>query len=129
MWSRLLVLVCLECLIVDETPQDFLDMIYKHSGGLSKEAQSNFLGLCRRLDTLFSACEENRMCSLIDAEQSYYQKGIHILSLYFMARHNKTSPKIYNTYQMYLTMSHDIIMEHIDLANKHNFHLGAKVST
>jgi len=63
----------------------------------------------------------------IDAEESWIQNSIDELSYEMMAKFNKETAIIYNTYQMYRTdMLENLILAH-KKSNDHNYFLGVKL--
>ena len=68
---------------------------------------------------------------LIDAEQSWIQPAIHIMSLKLQQTYNdvdkKDHPIIFNTYQCYLKGVLDHLESDISRANRSGYHFGAKL--
>jgi Proline dehydrogenase len=68
---------------------------------------------------------------LIDAEQSWFQPAIDVISIglqqTFNASNDTTQPVIFNTYQCYLKDSLDRIKEDLARSKRRGYHFGAKL--
>ena len=62
--------------------------------------------LRRRLLCIVSMANELSVRVMIDAEQTFYQMAIDHLTREFQRKFNKKHPIVYNTYQCYLTITH-----------------------
>ncbi|HLT08640.1 MAG TPA: proline dehydrogenase family protein [Cyclobacteriaceae bacterium] len=68
---------------------------------LSAKEQSSFERTKARVDRLFEAAYEAKVKILVDGEESWFQDVIDDLAEEGMARYNKETAIVYNTYQMY----------------------------
>ncbi|KAJ2897428.1 Proline dehydrogenase [Zalerion maritima] len=85
--------------------------------------------LAAALDAICSFAASRRIRLMFDAEQFSLQRGIDDWVLQMMRRYNTNleTPIIYNTYQCYLKSTPETISEHLALAQKEGFTLGAKL--
>jgi proline dehydrogenase len=67
---------------------------------------------------------------MIDAEQSYFQPAIDYVAMRFSKdynKFNKNGPIIYNTYQMYLKVSTERLIQNYNLSRREQFVFAAKL--
>ncbi|KAK2152477.1 hypothetical protein LSH36_327g01008 [Paralvinella palmiformis] len=81
----------------------------------------------QELDRLGQLASDLDVSLIIDAEQSYLQKGIEVLAIDMMRKYNSHRPVIHNSYQCYLKNMHDVVVRDLELANREGFYLGLKV--
>eukprot|EP01129_Flabellula_baltica_P010507 TRINITY_DN4448_c0_g1_i3.p1 TRINITY_DN4448_c0_g1~~TRINITY_DN4448_c0_g1_i3.p1 ORF type:complete len:413 (-),score=78.67 TRINITY_DN4448_c0_g1_i3:202-1440(-) len=117
--------VDLDALMKADTNEQFVEVL-NQAEALSEEAKQLILELLQRTDHIYTKTVESKIRILIDAEQSYYQPAIHLLSLFSFKRYNQEFPWLYNTYQFYLKVTLDIARSHLKLAEKYNFQPGFK---
>lgn len=91
------------------------------------EMETMLLPFVRRLERLGEAVHQHDHAVLVDAEQSYFQEAIHFAAKCLMTRYNKTQPRFYNTYQMYLKAAPAKLQEDINYAQENNLIIGAKL--
>jgi len=111
--------------LADQPNESLIEYINKTSK-LSSQTERELEFLLRNIDILCKASYENGVRLLIDAEQTYYQRMIDMIAVYFIARYNKKDPVVYNTYQFYLKKTPNVLKEHINLALEKKIFLGAK---
>jgi len=80
-----------------------------------------------RLSTICEAAQKAKIRLLIDAEQTFRQPAIDYLALYLSRKFNKTEPLVFNTYQMYLKNTKNVLQDHLATAFQEDFFLACKV--
>jgi len=94
---------------------------------LTPEEKQELAELMTRVDSICSESYKNQVSVLFDAEQTYYQPAIDYLAIHFSQKYNKTTPIIYNTYQMYLRDGPKRLQVDVDNAKKEGYVLGVKL--
>jgi len=85
------------------------------------------LELVHRYSAIFEKAAARGVCVNNDAEQSYLQDGIDVITLDLMRIYNKTRPVVLQTYQCYRTRTLDLLKRDLNMAKREQFCLGAKV--
>lgn len=80
-----------------------------------------------RLSRLAELAEDLGVSLMIDAEHSYFQLAIDRIVLQMQRKHNRSVPRIYNTFQCYLTAARPKAAEHMAHADREGWHFAAKV--
>ncbi len=80
-----------------------------------------------RFDVICRTAHEHKVKLMIDAEESWIQKGIDRLAQEMMQRYNQQEAIVYNTYQMYLKSSLTRLQKDFQEAEEHNYFFGAKL--
>ena len=94
---------------------------------LSAEEVAAFDRVKRRVDRICGRAHRYGVPILIDAEETWIQLPIDQMADDMMARYNKTSAIVYNTYQMYLTDSFDNLIHDHHQALMSGYFIGAKL--
>jgi hypothetical protein len=80
------------------------------------------------LNEILEACTKQNVRIIVDAETQYFQKGIDDVAIDLMSKFNRNGTAvIYNTYQAYLKITTDNILNHMERASKEGFTFGLKV--
>jgi len=80
-----------------------------------------------RIDAICREASAQQIMVLIDAEESWIQRPVDALADAVMERYNKSSPIIYNTFQMYRHDRLDFLKESEAQASARGYILGAKL--
>ena len=92
---------------------------------LSLDLKLHFDNGLLRLRTICESARAERICLLLDAEESIRQPGLEFifreLAVIFNHRSNNYPPVIYNTYQAYLLRTEAVIDRDIQHANDNNY--------
>jgi len=80
-----------------------------------------------RIDVLCNAAAEAELPLLFDAEESWIQDAIDIITIQMMQKHNQTKAIIYNTLQMYRCDRIDFFNKCIKTAREQHYCLGFKI--
>nr|AGT02411.1 proline dehydrogenase [Strigomonas culicis] len=80
-----------------------------------------------RLHLIASTAQRLDVRVMIDAEQSFYQLAIDVLTLHLQMEFNREAAIVYNTYQCYLTYAEDRIAADLLRAEKLGFQWGGKI--
>ncbi|VUC37515.1 unnamed protein product [Clonostachys rosea] len=80
------------------------------------------------LDDVCQEAVERDASILIDAEQHFVQKGIDRIAFILMRKYNRGEKAVvYNTYQAYLKMTPQVLLEHLLQAQDENITIGVKL--
>ena len=80
-----------------------------------------------RVDKICAKAHRHKIPVLVDAEETWIQDPIDALADEMMAKYNKETAIVFNTYQLYRTASFRNLQEAFHAAVKQNYYLGAKV--
>ncbi|KAL7870065.1 hypothetical protein AOLI_G00140530 [Acnodon oligacanthus] len=94
--------------------------------GLSDSENTHFLCGLRRLDQIGEA-SINKVRILVDAEYTYMNPALSLITMAMMKKFNQDDAWIWNTYQCYLKESRDLLLEAIRLSKEQSFCLGVKL--
>jgi proline dehydrogenase len=83
--------------------------------------------LLNRMDQICKACHTKHVKLLVDAEETYYQPAIDMVTLCMIRKYNKLRPLIFNTYQMYLRGAPRRLAVDINTAKKEGYYMGVKL--
>ncbi|XP_060951129.1 hydroxyproline dehydrogenase [Limanda limanda] len=94
--------------------------------GLDESEVAHFLCGLRRLNKI---AEEsvNKVRVLVDAEYTYMNPALSLVTMAMMKKFNKDSAWIWNTYQCYLKESRSLLLEALSLSQSEGFCLGVKL--
>ena len=81
----------------------------------------------RRLHHLAELAESLDVRLMFDAEHTYFQPAIHNMVLNLQRKHNVEKPRIFNTFQCYLTRAPQEIQEHIERSEREQWHFACKL--
>lgn len=81
----------------------------------------------QRIDTICATAAKNKICILIDAEETWIQKPIDELANRMMELYNKDTCYIFNTYQHYCTHRLDDMKKDYAQALEKGYHFGCKI--
>ena len=78
---------------------------------LSDDELTKFNNACRRMNAIASEAAKLSVRVLVDAEHTWYQRGIDVLAMDLMLKYNGTSgnPVIYNTMQVYFSLPRTLV--------------------
>ncbi len=94
---------------------------------LTKEEAEEFERVKQRVNKICSEAYSNNKPVFIDAEESWIQVAIDDLANENMARYNKDSAIVYNTFQMYRKDRLDYLDKSVAMGKTHSYHVGAKL--
>ncbi|CAH1801476.1 unnamed protein product [Owenia fusiformis] len=80
-----------------------------------------------RLAQVGKLAVEKKVRVLVDAEYTYLNPGMSLVTLAMMVLYNKQTPWIWNTYQCYLKGALSSIRAELDVTKRHNVCFGAKI--
>ncbi|XP_077996527.1 hydroxyproline dehydrogenase-like [Glandiceps talaboti] len=81
----------------------------------------------QRLDRIAQYSVDNKTKMLIDAEYTYLNPAMTLLTLAMMYKYNRTEPYIWNTYQNYLKAANTNLTRDVGMAQKLGFGFGVKL--
>jgi proline dehydrogenase len=94
---------------------------------LSESEQIKYENLKNRFDSLCKAAFEKKTKILVDAEESWFQDEIDIMTYQAMEKYNQDECIVYNTYQMYRHDMLNNLKKAHQLALEKGYLLGAKL--
>lgn len=94
---------------------------------LTTDEKLQYKELCERLDKICQAAAEKEVAVFVDAEETWMQDTIDLLTIEMMEKYNKTRVYIYNTYQMYRHDRLAALKSDFEIAKEKGYILGAKI--
>ncbi|KAF7204488.1 hydroxyproline dehydrogenase isoform X1 [Nothobranchius furzeri] len=94
--------------------------------GLKENEAAHFLCGLQRLNTIAEA-SVNKVRVLVDAEYTYINPALSLVTMAMMMKFNKDGAWIWNTYQCYLKESRSLLLEALRLSETEGFCLGVKL--
>ncbi|XP_029384067.1 hydroxyproline dehydrogenase [Echeneis naucrates] len=94
--------------------------------GLDDSEAAHFLCGLHRLNKIAEA-SVNKVRVLVDAEYTYMNPALSLVTMAMMKKFNKDGAWIWNTYQCYLKESRSLLLEALSLAKNEGFSLGVKL--
>lgn len=94
--------------------------------GLDDSENAHLLCGLRRLDKIAEA-SVNKVRVLVDAEYTYMNPALSLVTMAMMKKYNQDGAWIWNTYQCYLKESRSLLLEALALSQKEGFCLGVKL--
>jgi proline dehydrogenase len=107
-------------------PSELLEKIQR-GDALTVEERQSFERVQRRFDTICGRAFEAAIPVLIDAEHSWTQDPVDALAYEMMAKYNRERAIVFNTFQLYRTISLPNLKSALSDAATHGFRLGAKL--
>eukprot|EP01061_Rhynchopus_euleeides_P027952 TRINITY_DN4546_c0_g3_i1.p1 TRINITY_DN4546_c0_g3~~TRINITY_DN4546_c0_g3_i1.p1 ORF type:complete len:657 (+),score=221.04 TRINITY_DN4546_c0_g3_i1:35-1972(+) len=101
-----------------------------HSGALPllDEVESKLLSnMVRRINSIAALAVAEQVNVMIDAEQTYMQVAIDHFATMLQRIYNKEHPRIYNTYQCYLTYSKMRILNDLERSKREGWKFAGKL--
>lgn len=118
--------------IIAQQPYD-LDLVVRAMDGepvsfpgLDESEVAHFLCGLQRLNKIAEA-SVNKVRVLVDAEYTYMNPALSLVTMAMMKKFNKDGAWIWNTYQCYLKESRSLVSEALSLSKKEGFCLGVKL--
>ncbi|XP_053197396.1 hydroxyproline dehydrogenase [Scomber japonicus] len=94
--------------------------------GLDESEAAHFLCGLQRLNRIAEA-SVNKVRVLVDAEYTYMNPALSLVTMAMMKKFNKDGAWIWNTYQCYLKESRSLLLEALRLSKTEGFCLGVKL--
>jgi proline dehydrogenase len=94
---------------------------------LTPTEEKAFARAYARMDTICQRAHQHKVALFVDAEESWFQETIDNLTYEMMAKYNRESAIIYNTYQLYRHDRLDVLKRDYQNAVEDNYYLGAKL--
>ncbi|KAM7381661.1 hypothetical protein PAMA_012485 [Pampus argenteus] len=94
--------------------------------GLGESEAAHFLCGLQRLNKIAEA-SVNKVRVLVDAEYTYMNPALSLVTMAMMKKFNKDGVWIWNTYQCYLKESRSLLLEALHLSKNEGFCLGVKL--
>ncbi|KAM8876555.1 hydroxyproline dehydrogenase isoform 1-T1 [Synchiropus picturatus] len=94
--------------------------------GLTESENRHFHCSLQRLNKI-SEASVNKVRVLVDAEYTYMNPALSLVTMAMMKKFNKEGPWIWNTYQCYLKESRSLLLQALQLSRNEGFCLGVKL--
>ncbi len=94
---------------------------------LTKEETEEYERVKQRVNKICKEAHDNNKPIFIDAEESWIQQAIDDLANENMARYNKNSAIVYNTFQLYRKDRLEYLKKSVEMAKTNGCHIGAKL--
>jgi proline dehydrogenase len=112
---------------VDENPGSLMKRYEQAVVSLSSEEKAEWQRVQERLDLICKIAVQKNVGVFIDAEETWIQDPVDVLSFLMMDKHNRQKAIIYNTYQLYRHDRLAFLKDSYEAAEKRDFILGAKL--
>ncbi|MBX3252802.1 MAG: proline dehydrogenase family protein [Chitinophagaceae bacterium] len=99
----------------------------KAIGTLSPEEKKEWERVQARMDTICKRAAEKNTGVLVDAEETWIQDPVDVLTILMMERYNTVKPVVYNTVQLYRHDRLAFLKDSLEAAELRNFILGTKL--
>ncbi|MBN8858616.1 MAG: proline dehydrogenase family protein [Sphingobacteriales bacterium] len=101
---------------------------YAHAvEALSEAEKKEWERVQQRMEKICADAAEKNVGVLVDAEETWIQDPIDVLTILMMEKFNKTRPVVYNTVQLYRADRLRFLKDSLEAAVLRNFILGAKL--
>jgi proline dehydrogenase len=94
---------------------------------LTKEETEEYERVKNRVNQICKEAHDNNKPIFIDAEESWIQQAIDDLANENMARYNKNSAIVYNTFQLYRKDRLSYLKQSFEMGKANGYHVGAKL--
>lgn len=112
---------------VDEAAGSLMKRFQQALDGLTSEERAEWSRVENRLQTICSLASEKNVGVLIDAEETWIQDPVDVLTIQMMDRFNKGKAIVYNTAQLYRHDRLAFVKDSIEAAQQRGFILGIKL--
>lgn len=94
---------------------------------LSEEEKKEWERVQQRMEKICADAAAKNVGVLVDAEETWIQDPVDVLTILMMEKFNKTKPVVYNTLQLYREDRLKFLKDSLEAAELKNFILGAKL--
>lgn len=94
---------------------------------LTKEETEEYERVKQRVNKICKEAHDNNKPIFIDAEESWIQQAIDDLANENMARYNKNSAIVYNTFQLYRKDRLEYLKKSVEMGKVNGYYIGAKL--
>jgi proline dehydrogenase len=112
---------------VGQTSGSLMTRFSKAREDLSAEEKDEWKRVTERLQRICQTAENRNVGVLIDAEETWIQDPIDVVTILMMERFNKTNAVVFNTLQFYRHDRLQFLHDSFEAALQRNFILGAKL--
>lgn len=95
--------------------------------GLNAGEKEEWEAVGRRMQKICQTAAERRVGVLVDAEETWIQGPVDVLTILMMEQYNKARVVVYNTIQLYRSDRLDFLRDSCEAAVQRDFVLGAKL--
>ena len=112
---------------VEQNAGSLMKRYAKAVDALSKEENEEWQRLQQRMARICTRAMEKNVGVLIDAEETWIQDPVDVITILMMEQFNKEKPIVYNTLQLYRHDRLNFLKDSLEAAELRNFILGAKL--
>ena len=125
--SRFALLERIDSLMIAHSNVSIFERYQQAIENLSVEEQNEWKRVADRLMLIGKAAFDKDVSVLVDAEESWIQEPVDVITLMMMQTCNQKKAIIYNTYQLYRHDRLAFLKDNFELSQKYNFILGVKI--
>ena len=108
-------------------PGSLMKRFAKAVEALTAEEKAEWQRIQNRILRVCKTAEEKNIGVFIDAEETWIQDPVDVLTMLMMEQFNKTKAVVYNTLQLYRTDRLEFLKDSFEAAQQRGFILGAKL--
>jgi proline dehydrogenase len=112
---------------VDANAGSLMKRFEKAKAALTEAEKTEWQHLMGRMQRICRIADEKNIGVLIDAEETWIQDPVDVLTILMMEQFNKTKAVVYNTLQLYRHDRLEFLKDSYEAAQQRNFILGAKL--
>jgi len=112
---------------VEENPGSLMKRYVKALETLSADEEKEWQRVHERMKRICKTAAEKRIGVLVDAEETWIQDPVDVLTILMMVQFNTTNAVVYNTIQLYRHDRLRFLKDSFEAAEEKNFILGAKL--
>ena len=94
---------------------------------LTEDEEKEWDRVIQRMDRICSTAAEKKIGVLVDAEETWIQDPVDVITIFMMEKYNKSNVIVYNTIQLYRDDRLVFLRNSLEAAEIKNFILGAKI--
>jgi proline dehydrogenase len=112
---------------VEENPGTLMKRYVKATEALTEEEKLEWHRVHERMQAICRVAAEKNVGVLVDAEETWIQDPVDVLTILMMEQFNRERVVVYNTIQLYRHDRLQFLKDSYEAANKRSFILGAKL--
>jgi proline dehydrogenase len=94
---------------------------------LTDDERAEWERVQQRMEKICSVAAEKKIGVLVDAEETWIQDPVDVITILMMVKFNKTVPVVYNTVQLYRSDRLNFLKDSLEASELKQFILGAKL--
>jgi proline dehydrogenase len=112
---------------VEQSSGSLMKRYTKAVDELTDEEKEEWQHVNKRMYTICKVASEKNIGVLVDAEETWIQDPVDVITILMMEQFNKTKVIVYNTIQLYRSERLNFLKDSYEAAKQRNFILGAKL--